>query len=163
MTLKICSAPFHLPRPSKLTSLLCRRIVLSYLPNTIPEYMRTLSLIVLQNKRFSKMVEMRLLFMLVLVALASLSDALLIELPLGKVLGESKQGFDSTGRPVNWTSYTGIPFAQPPIGDLRFLPPHPPNSTEQRPPVMCPQVKNSILSQNSLHQQGGRCRSAGRQ
>ena len=107
--------------------------------------------------------EMRLLFMLLLVALASLSDALLIELPLGKVFGESKQGFDSTGSPVNWTSYTGIPFALPPVGGLRFLPPQPPNSTEQRPPVMCPQVKDSILSQNSLHQQGGRCWSAGGQ
>ena len=105
---------------------------------------------------------MRLLFMLLLVALASLSDALLVELPLGKVFGESKQGFDSTGSPVNWTSYTGIPFAQPPVDGLRFLPPQPPNSTEQRPPVMCPQVEYSILIK-SFHQQGGRCWSAGGQ
>ena len=52
------------------------------------------------------MVEMRHLNMLLLALLASLADALLIQLPLGKVFGESKQGFDSTGRLVNWTSYT---------------------------------------------------------
>jgi len=79
------------------------------------------------------------LFLLV-VGVSSLSASLLVELPLGKVWGESRQGFDPTGTPVNWTSFAGIPFAQPPVGKLRFLPPQPPNSTEQRPPVMCPQV-----------------------
>ena len=106
---------------------------------------------------------MRQLFLLV-VGLPSLSGALLVDLPLGKVWGESSQGFDPTGRVVNWTSYTGIPFAQPPVGGLRFLPPHPPNSTEQRPAVMCPQVElDSIFVCNGLHQKGGRCWSAGRQ
>ena len=80
------------------------------------------------------------LFLLVL-GVSSLSASLLVELPLGKVWGESRQGFDPTGTPVNWTSFAGIPFAQPPVGELRFLPPQPPNSTEQRPPVMCPQVR----------------------
>ena len=80
------------------------------------------------------------LFLLV-VGVSSLSASLLVELPLGKVWGESRQGFDPTGTPVNWTSFAGIPFAQPPVGELRFLPPQPPNSTEQRPPVMCPQVR----------------------
>ena len=80
------------------------------------------------------------LFLLVVVV-PSLSGSLLVELPLGKVWGESRQGFDPTGTPVNWTSFAGIPFAQPPVGELRFLPPQPPNSTEQRPPVMCPQVR----------------------
>ena len=84
---------------------------------------------------------MWLLFLLVVVAMPSLSVGLLVELPLGKVWGESRQGFDPTGTPVNWTSFAGIPFAQPPVGELRFLPPQPPNSTEQRPPVMCPQVR----------------------
>ena len=80
------------------------------------------------------------LFLLV-VGVSSLSASLLVELPLGKVWGESRQGFHPTGTPVNWTSFAGIPFAQPPVGELRFLPPQPPNSTEQRPPVMCPQVR----------------------
>ena len=75
-------------------------------------------------------------------ALPSLADALLVKLANGKVWGELRQGLDPTGRPVNWTSFTGIPFAQPPVGGLRFLPPQPTNSTEQRPPVMCPQVED---------------------
>ena len=64
---------------------------------------------------------MWLLFLLV-VALPSLSAALLVDLPLGKVWGvdlplgkvwgEPSQGFDPTGRSVKWTSYTGIPFVQ---------------------------------------------------
>ena len=53
---------------------------------------------------------MRQLFLLV-VGLPSLSGALLVDLPLGKVWGESSHGFDPTGRVVNWTSFTGIPFA----------------------------------------------------
>ena len=93
---------------------------------------------------------LRFLPVVVMVALPSLADALLVELPIGKVVklpigkvwGESRQGLDPTGRPVNWTSFTGIPFAQPPVGALRFLPPQPTNSTEQRPPVMCPQVED---------------------
>ena len=80
------------------------------------------------------------LFLLV-VGVSSLSASLLVDLPLGKVWGESRQGFHPTGTLVNWTSFAGIPFAQPPVGKLRFLPPQPPNSTEQRPPVMCPQVR----------------------
>ena len=97
---------------------------------------------------------MWLLFLVMLVTLTSLSGALLVDLPIGKVWGETRQGFDPAGHPVNWTSFTGIPFAQPPVGGLRFLPPQPTNSTEQRPPVMCPQVEDSIVS-NDLHQQGG--------
>jgi len=91
---------------------------------------------------------MRQLFLLV-VGLPSLSGALLVDLSLGKVWGESSHGFDPTGRVVNWTSFTGIPFAQPPVGGLRFLPPHPPNSTEQRPAVMCPQVGGAGLLEGS--------------
>ena len=85
---------------------------------------------------------LRFLPVVVVVALPSLSDALLVELPIGNVWGESRQGLDPTGRPVNWTSFTGIPFAQPPVSGLRFLPPQPTNLTEQRQPVMCPQVED---------------------
>ena len=80
------------------------------------------------------------LLSLLAAALPSLSSSLLVELPLGKVWGEAKQGFDPVGDAVNWTSFTGIPFAQPPVDELRFLPPQPANSTEQRAAVMCPQV-----------------------
>ena len=72
------------------------------------------------------------LLLLLVVALPSLSGALLVDLPLGKVWGvdlplgkvwgvdlplgkvwgEPSQGFDPTGRSVKWTSYTGIPFVQ---------------------------------------------------
>ena len=50
------------------------------------------------------------LFLLV-VGVSSLSASLLVELPLGKVWGEFRQGFDPTGTLVNWTSFAGIPFA----------------------------------------------------
>ena len=86
------------------------------------------------------------LLSLLAAALPSLSSSLLVELPLGKVWGEAKQGVDPAGEPVNWTSFTGIPFAQPPVDELRFLPPQPTNSTEQRPAVMCPQVGPTVGS-----------------
>ena len=61
------------------------------------------------------------LLSLLAAALPSLSSSLLVELPLGKVWGEAKQGVDPAGDAVNWTSFTGIPFAQPPVDELRFF------------------------------------------
>ena len=90
------------------------------------------------------------LLSLLAAALPSLSSSLLVELPLGKVWGEAKQGVDPAGEPVNWTSFTGIPFAQPPVDELRFLPPQPANSTEQRAAVMCPQVGPTVGSTGSI-------------
>ena len=104
------------------------------------------------------------LLSLLAAALPSLSSSLLVELPLGKVWGEAKQGVDPAGDAVNWTSFTGIPFAQPPVDELRFLPPQPANSTQQRAAVMCPQVGSSFppppttgsIVNHDLHQGGWR-------
>ena len=45
-----------------------------------------------------------------------LSGAQVVTTDLGKVKGERSDGV---------TSFKGIPFAAPPVGDLRWLPPQP--------------------------------------
>merc|ERR1711936_307222 len=49
-----------------------------------------------------------------------------VETSLGPVIGEEKWGWDSRfNQEISYTAYTGIPFAEPPVGSLRFLPPVP--------------------------------------
>merc|ERR1712172_88743 len=49
-----------------------------------------------------------------------------VETSLGPVIGEDKWGWDSRfNQEISYTAYTGIPYAEPPLGPLRFLPPVP--------------------------------------
>ena len=59
---------------------------------------------------------------------------------LGRIIGRR---IDS---PTPYESFLGIPYAQPPIGDLRFLPPLPVSTWQDdllalKPPPYCPQLK----------------------
>lgn len=66
----------------------------------------------------------------------------------GTVIGSSAQGVDS---------FKGIPFAQPPVGNLRLRPPQSINKSfgtiqATAPPKSCPQQKNNVVNTTGLAQ-----------
>ena len=57
----------------------------------------------------------------------SLSDVVTVQTRYGPVEGEVNHSYDQRyGANITYTSFVTIPFAAPPVGDLRFSPPVPP-------------------------------------
>ncbi|XP_022079678.1 fatty acyl-CoA hydrolase precursor, medium chain-like [Acanthaster planci] len=76
----------------------------------------------------------------------------IIHTPLGSLVGVNYPGADGN---VAWTTYKGIPFAEPPVGPLRFAQPKPKepwqdvlNATEYGPE--CPQPQRDYTSEDCL-------------
>jgi len=81
----------------------------------------------------------------------------------GRVMGTRKEDLDPRQNvTVSWTAYYDLPYASPPVGQLRFLPPQPPQSwaclrdaTEES-GVVCPQAKVNLtlggLNNGGLHE-----------
>ena len=75
----------------------------------------------------------------------------------GPVLGSRRQYQDTrTGQLVTWTQYRGVPYAAPPLGELRFRPPQPADRwtqprhvSAQQPDPICPQIILGELSPQS--------------
>ena len=75
----------------------------------------------------------------------------------GPVLGSRRQYQDTrTGQLVTWTQYRGVPYAAPPLGELRFRPPQPADwwtqprhVSAQQPDPICPQIILGELSPQS--------------
>ena len=88
------------------------------------------------------------LFFIGIYALLSLCSAQddLVETTLGPVLGSVRA--TSEGR--HYRSWQGIPFAAPPVGNLRLVPPQPPQPwTEVKDlsgdsAIMCPQLSETV-------------------
>ena len=81
-------------------------------------------------------------------------DRVLVDTVYGPVVGKKDSETDPRFQErVEWTSFTGIPYALPPVGQYRFRPPHPPlpwqcplDATHKKNRI-CPQV----LPGSSMH------------
>ena len=64
------------------------------------------------------------------------SPRVVVETPLGPVEGSRVETVDPrTNLSLSYTQYTMIPFAAPPLGELRFRPPAPPQPWTEPPKV----------------------------
>ena len=87
-------------------------------------------------------------FLLILILPSIIAAEQTVEVPTeyGKVLGSLRQ---TTSNSVSYASFQGIPFADPPIGELRLKPPKLPTSWETTLNVtgvsskVCPQLSAS--------------------
>jgi len=83
---------------------------------------------------------------LFMVTTTAKGDSQLVETPYGPVLGSMRNTSTSTA----YFSFQGIPFAAPPIGPLRLLPPHLPSpwisplDLTGDSNVMCPQLSETV-------------------
>merc|ERR1712215_438182 len=80
-----------------------------------------------------------------------LENTEMVETKIGRLIGKREIGIDTRqNKTVNWTAFYDIPYALPPLGDLRFKPPVPAESwsclrdasfTENK---ICPQININI-------------------
>ena len=81
-----------------------------------------------------------MLFLLLFLCSSTLAETIERQTAFGKVVGQSVEG------PVPYQAFLGVPYAQPPLNELRFLPPLPANDWESQtltalePPPACPQL-----------------------
>lgn len=87
------------------------------------------------------------LLLLVLSFIALVTNKLQINTTHGPVLGIQRTVIDErNGNNISWTQFSGIPYASPPIGDLRFRPPQPvekwikPRYVDDSELTICPQI-----------------------
>ncbi|XP_064540172.1 esterase-5B-like [Drosophila montana] len=82
-----------------------------------------------------------------LAAAAAFADPLLVELPNGKIRGRDNEGY---------YSYESIPYAEPPVGELRFEAPQPYSHQwkevfdASKPPVLCMQWNQFVNGEDKL-------------
>ena len=92
--------------------------------------------------------------LLIFISLTSFTLQLQVDTSYGPVLGSRKAVIDTRQneeKKVSWTEYVGIPFAAPPVGDLRFRAPQSPQPwtqprlVDERNLTICPQVSFGSL------------------
>lgn len=69
------------------------------------------------SQLFEVMLVLKIIFFIVLIKCAYSDDPLLVSTSLGKVTGHYK----TTRANIRYKAYEGVPFAQPPVGEKRFL------------------------------------------
>ncbi|GFY58970.1 acetylcholinesterase-1 [Trichonephila inaurata madagascariensis] len=80
------------------------------------------------------------LFSILLISILNLNDAVTVETSLGKVIGSfSRFGDIDTYDEVRVHQFLGVPFAKPPIGNLRFKKPEPVEAWSE--PLECRELK----------------------
>jgi len=83
-------------------------------------------------------------------------DKVIVDTANGPVIGQVEDDYDFRfKKKISWKSFTGIPYAVPPVGDYRFRPPVKPNrwtcpldATKKR-NAICPQL-NFVLDNDGL-------------
>ena len=86
-----------------------------------------------------------MLFILLFLGSSALAETVERQTRLGTVVGQAVEG------PVPYQAFLGVPFAQPPLNELRFLPPLPLDHWEGQtlkalePPPACPQLDGENL------------------
>merc|ERR1712012_515633 len=84
-------------------------------------------------------------------------DKMIVDTVHGPVIGQSMEEYDVRfDRQIFWTSFTGLPYAAPPVGNLRFRAPQPPNkwtclldATKKR-NTICPQLNFGLDNEGLL-------------
>jgi len=86
------------------------------------------------------------------------SDKVIVDTVNGPVIGQIEEDYDFRFKTkISWNSFTGIPYAAPPVGDYRFMAPVRPNrwtcpldATKKR-NAICPQLNFGLDNDGLLH------------
>jgi len=86
------------------------------------------------------------------------SDKVIVDTVNGPVIGKVEEDYDFRfKKKIAWNSFTGIPYAVPPVGEYRFMPPVKPNrwtcpldATKKR-NAICPQLNFGLDNDGLLH------------
>merc|ERR1719158_999143 len=84
-------------------------------------------------------------------------DRVLVDTVMGPVIGKVERELDPRfDQTVEWTSFTGIPYALPPVGQNRFRPPQPlqpwvcPLDATGKRNRICPQINFGLANDGLL-------------